>query len=107
MNYIREDVLPNVGDESAMLVGAAGFLLLRDHSIMDRVMSTELVKTIAHESGGTYEIEAICMAAKDAVREFGAIELTIPKVPLLSKHEAVLKFHEQDIERLMERIRNG
>ena len=108
--YIEEELLPKMGGDKGLQIGlsVAVNAIKANNLLIERVMGNETVKAILQEDGaGNYEIGPVMDVMERAVKQYGALPLNVPPIPLLVPHGATIKLDAADIAAIRDKIEGG
>lgn len=102
IKFIDNDLIPHVGDRNTKFVLAMAKDSLKENSdLADSFLESPMVSSLVSEIDGSYDITHLSTILKNVLSEYQAFPVTIPKIPLFSPTEKVLKITPEDIEKLM------
>ncbi len=103
--FIESDLIPQIGDRNTKFVLAMAKDSLKENSdLADTFLESPLVKTLVSEQDGEYDVSHLSSILKSVLSEYQSFSVTIPKIPLFSPTEKVLKITADDIDKLMKYI---
>lgn len=102
VKYITNDLLPEIEDKHLRLVlTIAKHSMSENCNIINEFMNNPIISSIVKEVDGEYDIDMLITILKKTVDELGYYPIVIPKIPLLSSDEKILRFTSSDIERIV------
>lgn len=105
VKFIDNDLIPYVGDRNTKFVLAmAKDSLKENNDLADAFLHSPMVSTLVKEEDGDYDISQLSMIMKNVLSEYDSLPITIPKIPLFSPVEKVLKITSDDIEKLLKYV---
>lgn len=107
VKFIENDLIPYVGDRNTKFVLAmAKDSLKENNELADSFLESPMVSTLVTEEDGEYDISHLSSIMKSVLSEYESFPVTIPKIPLFSPSEKVLKITAEDIEKLLKYIQS-
>ena len=105
VKFIGADLIPQVGDRNTKFVLAmAKDSLKQDPDLADDFLHSPMVSSLIKEEDGMYDITHFSTILKNVLTEYQSFPVTIPKIPLFSPVEKVLKITAEDVDKLMSYI---
>lgn len=105
VKFIEADLIPQIGDRNTKFVLAmAKDSLKENNDLADDFLHSPMVSTLIKEEDGEYDISHFSTILKNVLTEYQSFPVTIPKIPLFSPVEKVLKITAEDIDKLMKYI---
>ena len=105
VKFIENDLIPYVGDRNTKFVLAMAKDSLKENiDLADTFFESPMVSTLVKEEDGEYDISQLSMIMKNVLSEYESFPVTIPKIPLFSPTEKVLKITAEDIEKLLKYV---
>lgn len=105
--FIESDLIPQIGDRNTKFVLAmAKDSLKEDEDILDDFFESPMVSSLVMEQDGMYDIGHLSSILKNVLSEYQSFPVTIPKIPLFSPTEKVLKITAEDVDKLMKYIQS-
>lgn len=105
VKFITADLIPQVGDRNTKFVLAiAKDSLKQDPDLADEFLHSPMVSTLIKEEDGMYDISQFSSILKNVLSEYQSFPVTIPKIPLFSPVEKILKITAEDVDKLMKYI---
>lgn len=105
IKFINTDLIPQVGDRNTKFVLAmAKDSLKEDSDLADDFLQSPMVASLIKESNGEYDISHFSSILKNVLTEYNSFPVTIPKIPLFSPTEKVLKITAEDVDKLLKYI---
>lgn len=105
VKFIGAELIPLVGDRNTKFVLAmAKDSLKQDNDLADEFLRSPMVSTLIKEQDGEYDISHFFTILKSVLAEYNSFPITIPKIPLFSPVEKVLKITAEDVEKLMKYV---
>ncbi len=105
VKFIENDLIPYVGDRNTKFVLAmAKDSLKENNNLADAFLESPMVSTLVKEEDGEYDISQLSTIMKNVLSEYESFPVTIPKIPLFSPNEKILKITAEDIEKLLKYI---
>lgn len=105
IKFIENDLIPNVGDRNTKFVLAmAKDSLKENHDLADVFLESPMVSTLVSEVDGEYDISNFSTILKTVLSEYQTFPVTIPKIPLFSPVEKVIKISAEDVDKLMKYV---
>lgn len=105
VKFIENDLIPFVGDRNTKFVLAmAKDSLKENNDLADAFLESPMVATLVKEEDGEYDISQLSTIMKNVLNEYESFPVTIPKIPLFSPTEKVLKITSEDIEKLLKYV---
>ena len=102
VKFIGSDLIPQVGDRNTKFVLAmAKDSLKQDPDIADAFLHSPMVSSLIKEDGDEYDITNFSSILKSVLSEYQSFPVTIPKIPLFSPLDKVLKITSEDVDKLM------
>ena len=102
VKFIGADLIPQVGDRNTKFVLAmAKDSLKQDPDLADDFLHSPMVSSLIKEEDGMYDITHFSTILKNVLTEYQSFPVTIPKIPLFSPVEKVLKITAEDVDKLM------
>ena len=107
VRFIDNDLIPYVGDRNTKFVLAmAKDSLKENNDLADVFLHSPMVSTLVKEEDGEYDISQLSSIMKSVLSEYDSLPITVPKIPLFSPVEKVLKITSDDIEKLIKYIQS-
>ena len=105
VRFIETDLIPQIGDRNTKFVLAMAKDSLReDGDIADEFFRSPMVSSLVKEHDGEYDLTRLSSILRGVLSEYQSFPVTIPKIPLFSPTEKVLKITAEDVDRLMKYI---
>ena len=105
VKYIGAELIPQIGDRNTKFVLAmAKDSLKQDNDLADEFLRSPMVSTLIKEQDGEYDISHFFTILKGVLAEYNSFPVTIPKIPLFSPVEKVLKITAEDVDKLMKYV---
>jgi len=105
VKFIAADLIPQVGDRNTKFVLAmAKDSLKEDPDLADDFLHSPMVSTLIKEEDGEYDVSHFSSILRNVLSEYQSFPVTIPKIPLFSPVEKVLKITADDVDKLMKYI---
>lgn len=105
--FIESDLIPQIGDRNTKFVLAmAKDSLKEDEDILDSFFDSPMVSSLVTEQDGMYDISHLSSILKNVLSEYQSFPVSIPKIPLFSPTEKVLKITAEDVDKLMKYIQS-
>ena len=105
VKFLETDILPYIGDRNTKFVlSMAKDSLREDNDLADSFLRSPMVSTLVREEDGEYDISNFSTILKNVLSEYQSFPVTIPKIPLFSPTEKVLKITAEDVDKLMKYI---
>ena len=105
IKFIGTDLIPQVGDRNTKFVLAmAKDSLKQDPDIADAFLHSPMVSSLIKEEDGMFDIAKFSTILKSVLSEYQSFPVTVPKIPLFSPVEKVLKITAEDVDKLMSYI---
>lgn len=105
--FIESDLIPQIGDRNTKFVLAmAKDSLKEDEDILDAFFESPMVSSLVMEQDDMYDIGHLSSILKNVLSEYQSFPVTIPKIPLFSPTEKVLKITAEDVDKLMKYIQS-
>jgi hypothetical protein len=105
VKFIAADLIPQVGDRNTKFVLAMAKDSLKENGdLADEFLHSPMVSSLIKEEDGMYDITHFSSILKNVLSEYQSFPVTIPKIPLFSPTEKVLKITAEDIDKLMKYI---
>ena len=102
VHFIENDLIPNIGDRNMKFVLAVAKDSLREnHDLIDDFLENPMISSLISETDEEYDISNFSTVLKNVLSEYDSFPITIPKIPLFSPTEKVLKITAGDVDRLM------
>lgn len=102
VKFIEMDLIPQIGDRNTKFVLAmAKDAIKEDPDIADSFFESPMVSTLVNEQDGEYDLGHLSTILKNVLNEYQSFPVTIPKIPLFSPTEKILKITAEDIDKLM------
>lgn len=106
--FVDNEVLPNIPERNIKIIIATAVGSLKvNPALIDKVWSHPIFAMLAPAEDGKHDVDQMLSVLHRVVQGNGEIEVTIPKIPLISKEEAVLAFGDKDINTLREYMVGG
>lgn len=103
--FIETELIPQIGDRNTKFVlSMAKDSLREDNDLADSFLQSPMVSTLVKEEDGEYDISQFSSILKNVLSEYQSFPVTIPKIPLFSPVEKVLKITAEDVDKLMKYI---
>lgn len=103
--FIDCDLIPQIGDRNTKFVLAMAKDSLKENSeLADDFLNSPMVSSLIKEHDGEYDISGFFSILKKVLSEYNSFPVTIPKIPLFSPVEKVLKITSEDIDKLIKYI---
>ena len=109
-DYIKSEILPKMNEDKAMQIAASIVInaAARNERMISSVMNHEIVRALLDDDGsGTYEIDGLADAMRDAVEQYGAFPVKVPPIPFISSHEITLRLNDEDVDAMRRRIESA
>ena len=108
VKFIDNDLIPNVGDRNMKFVLAMAKDSLKENcDLADSFLQSPMVASLVSEEDGEYELAQLSSIMKNVLSEYQSFPVTIPKIPLFSPTEKVLKISAEDVDKLMKYMVNN
>ena len=92
VKFIENDLMPDIGDRNTKFVLAMAKDSLKENcDLADSFLQSPMVATLIAEEDGMYEVGNFSTILKSVLSDYQAFPVTIPKIPLFSPVEKVLK----------------
>lgn len=105
VKFIAADLIPQVGDRNTKFVLAMAKDSLKENGdLADDFLHSPMVSSLIKEEDGMYDITHFSSILKNVLSEYQSFPVTIPKIPLFSPTEKVLKITAEDVDKLMKYI---
>lgn len=105
VKFIETDLIPQIGDRNTKFVLAmAKDSLKEDNDLADAFFDSPMVSSLVSEQDGEYDIGHLSTILKSVLSEYQSFPVTIPKIPLFSPTEKILKITADDVDKLMKYI---
>lgn len=105
--FIENDLIPFVGDRNTKFVLAMAKDSLKENcDLANAFLESPMVATLVKEEDGEYDISQLSTIMKSVLNEYESFPVTIPKIPLFSPTEKVLKITAEDIEKLLKYVQS-
>ena len=102
VKFIAADLIPQVGDRNTKFVLAMAKDSLKENGdLADDFLHSPMVSSLIKEEDGMYDISHFSSILKSVLSEYQSFPVTIPKIPLFSPVEKVLKITVEDVDKLM------
>lgn len=105
--YARDYILPNITDNYRVVMEVAVSALEVKPELLDKVLENEMVVTLLGDSEGGYDLDVLKKVLSGVAKQSNGLVITLPSIPLLSKHEKEMTFRDRDIDTLVEEIRRA
>ena len=106
-DYVRSEILPKMNKDKAVqiVLSIAVNAAAANSHLIDAIMDNGIVRAFIRDDGsGTYDIDGLFDAMRDAIEQYGAFPVNVPAIPLLSPHEITLNLDANDVEAMRRRI---
>ena len=105
VKFIGEDLIPQVGDRNMKFVLAMAKDSLHENpDLIDDFLKSPMISAVVHEDDDGYDLSHFSVILKKVLTEYQSFPVTIPKIPLFSPSEKVLKITADDVDKLMKYI---
>lgn len=105
VKFIETELIPQIGDRNTKFVlSMAKDSLREDNDLADSFLHSPMVSTLVKEENGEYDVSHFSTILKNVLSEYQSFPVTIPKIPLFSPTEKVLKITAEDVDKLMKYI---
>jgi len=105
VKFIAADLIPQVGDRNTKFVLAMAKDSLKGNSdLADDFLHSPMVSSLIKEEDGMVDISNFSSILKSVLSEYQSFPVTIPKIPLFSPTEKVLKITAEDVDKLMKYV---
>ncbi len=105
VKFIETELIPQIGDRNTKFVlSMAKDSLREDNDLADSFLHSPMVSTLVKEEDGEYDVSHFSTILKNVLSEYQSFPVTIPKIPLFSPTEKVLKITAEDVDKLMKYI---
>lgn len=105
IKFIATELIPQVGDRNTKFVLAMAKDSLKENSdLADDFLHSPMVSSLIKEQDGMYDISNFSSILRNVLAEYQTFPVTIPKIPLFSPTEKVLKITAEDVDKLMKYI---
>lgn len=105
IKFIGSELIPYVGDRNTKFVLAmAKDSLKEDPDLADDFLHSPMVSSLIKEDDGEYDISHFFTILKSVLAEYNSFPVTIPKIPLFSPTEKVLKITSEEVDKLMKYV---
>lgn len=102
VKFIENDLIPLIGDRNTKFVLAmAKDSLKENNDLVDDFLHSPMVASLVKEEDGMYDITHFSSILKGVLADSQSFPITIPKIPLFSPTEKVLKITAEDVDKLM------
>jgi len=101
IKFIDTDLIPQIGDRNTKFVLAMAKDSLKENcDLVDAFFESPMVATLVPEEDDSYDIEHLSTILKNVLSEYQTFPVTIPKIPLFSPTEKVIKISAEDVDKL-------
>jgi hypothetical protein len=105
VKFITADLIPQVGDRNTKFVLSMAKDSLKENSeLADEFLDSPMVSSLIKKTGNDYDITNFSTILKGVLTEYQSLPVTIPKIPLFSPVEKVIKITAEDVDKLMSYI---
>ena len=105
VKFIETDLIPLIGDRNTKFVLAMAKDALRENeSLADDFLHSPMVSSLVKEEDEEYDVTDFVTILKNVLAEYDSFPITIPKIPLFSPVEKVVKITADDVDKLMKYI---
>ena len=105
VKFIETELIPQIGDRNTKFVlSMAKDSLREDNDLADSFLHSPMVSTLVKEEDGEFDVSHFSTILKNVLSEYQSFPVTIPKIPLFSPTEKVLKITAEDVDKLMKYI---
>lgn len=105
VKFINDDLIPQIGDRNTKFVLAMAKDSLKENDdLADDFLHSPMVSSLVKEEDGMYDISHFSSILKGVLTEYNSFPVTIPKIPLFSPIEKVLKITSEDVDKLMKYV---
>lgn len=105
--FIESDLIPQIGDRNTKFVLAmAKDSLKEDEDILNIFFESPMVSSLVAKQDGMYDITHLFAILKNVLAEYQSFPITIPKIPLFSPTEKILKITAEEVNNLMQYIQS-
>ena len=105
VKFINDDLIPQIGDRNTKFVLAMAKDSLKENGdLADDFLHSPMVSSLVKEEDGMYDISHFSSILKGVLTEYNSFPVTIPKIPLFSPIEKVLKITSEDVDKLMKYV---
>lgn len=105
IKFINDDLIPQVGDRNKKFVLAmAKDSLRQNENLIDEFMQNPMVSTLVVKDGDEYDVTLLLTILKNTLTEYESLSVAIPRIPIFSPTEKLLKITVEDIEKLIKYI---
>lgn len=108
--YIQGEILPQMSEDKAVqiIMSVAVNAALANNRLVDAALENGVVKTLLDDDGsGTYEIDAVAQAMRQAIERYGGFPVRVPAIPLISPREITLRLDAMDVDAMKRRIEDA
>jgi hypothetical protein len=103
--FIATELIPQVGDRNTKFVLAMAKDSLKENGdLAEDFLHSPMVSSLIKEEDGEYDVSHLFSILKSVLTEYNSFPVTIPKIPLFSPTEKVLKITAEDVDKLMKYI---
>lgn len=105
VKFIASDLIPQVGDRNTKFVLSMAKDSLKENSeLADEFLDSPMISSLIKKVGNDYDITNFSSILKGVLTEYQSLPVTIPKIPLFSPVEKVIKITAEDVDKLMSYI---
>lgn len=105
VKFIAVELIPQVGDRNTKFVLAMAKDSLKENGeLAEEFLHSPMVSSLIKEEDGEYDVSHLFTILKSVLSEYNSFPVTIPKIPLFSPTEKVLKITAEDVDKLMKYI---
>ena len=105
--YLKEEILPKMDqDRAAQIIASIAINAAMENSrILDAVFTNDILLALLDDDGsGTYDIDGLVSAIRDAVEAYGSFPVKCPNIPLISTKDITLRLDAADVDAMRRRV---
>ncbi len=102
VKFIANDLIPLIGDRNTKFVlSMAKDSLKENDDLIDDFLHSPMVSSLVKKKDDMYDVTHFSSILKGVLADGQAFYITIPKIPLFSPTEKMLKITAEDFDKLM------
>ena len=105
--FIINDLIPDIDDKQLkFLLCIARKSMKENPNMLDSFLHNSMISSAIVESDGDYDIETFASTLKEVLGD-SYYPLIIPKVPLLSANDKILRITAEDVDKIIMYLQQG
>lgn len=105
VKFIETDLIPQIGDRNTKFVLAIAKDSLKENpELIDDFIHSPMISLLVTEEEEECDITCFLNILKKVLTEYQSFSITIPKIPLFSPNEKILKITSDDVDKILKYI---